>query len=423
MAAGTLFQQINDYANRHNPYPLYAQLLKTPIIREPDGSYVISSYRLVTQLLSDPRISSDARIRGPEDKAARAAASSEFPAGFIRTDPPEHDRLRRMVTRQFGPPHTPDLIDSMKQELATIVNKLLDTLQGRTRLDIVDDYAYPFPVTIICKLLGVPQEDEPRFHEWADAIVMGLDPHPQTSADHPVMDAVEARNQLGHYMAKLILEHQQHPGTDMLSKLTTDQGPDGTLPLGDLISTSVLLLIAGHETTVNLQTNGMLTLLRNPSILEQLRNDPDLAIPLVEELLRFEPPVQFNSQRTVAADITIDGVTIPKGSPIYMMLAAADRDPARFPDPDRFWPERPDNQHLGFGSGIHYCFGAPLARLEVQIALNTLAQRLINPRLVEDPPPYRQSAVLRGPRHLLVDIDGIRPAQGQAHSTPLSKKA
>jgi cytochrome P450 len=168
----------------------------------------------------------------------------------------------------------------------------------------------------------------------------------------------------------------------------------------------ILLLIAGHETTVNLIANGALTLLRHPAELERLRDDSGRAIRVVEEVLRFEPPVQFIA-RFALADIEVGGVTIPRGSGIRLMLAAGNRDPARFADPDRFDPDRPDNEHLGFSGGIHYCVGAPLARIEGHVALAALAHRLVNPRLVEDPPPYRPNAVLRGPRHLLVDFDGI----------------
>jgi cytochrome P450 len=154
----------------------------------------------------------------------------------------------------------------------------------------------------------------------------------------------------------------------------------------------------------------MLTLLRHPDVLDRLRHEPDLTIPLVEELLRYEPPVQFLTSRTTLADIDIAGTTIPKGSPIVLAFAAGNRDPARFPNPDRFDPDRTDNQHLGFGSGIHYCFGAPLARVETQVALSALARRLKNPRLVTDPPPYRPNPEPRGPRRLLVDVDTVTPA-------------
>jgi cytochrome P450 len=182
----------------------------------------------------------------------------------------------------------------------------------------------------------------------------------------------------------------------------------------DLLSTAALLLVAGHETTVNLITNGMLTLLRHPDVLDRLRHEPDLITPLVEELLRYEPPVHMLTRRSTLADINIAGTTIPEGSPLMLVLAAGSRDPDRFPDPDRFDPERTDNRHLGFGSGIHYCFGAPLARVETQVALPALARRLVNPALVADPPPYRPNPELRGPRHLVVEFDAIAPAAAEA---------
>ncbi|MGW5698216.1 cytochrome P450, partial [Streptomyces asiaticus] len=169
-------------------------------------------------------------------------------------------------------------------------------------------------------------------------------------------------------------------------------------------------LVAGHETTVNLITNGMLTLLRNPDVLARLRKDPHLVVPLVEELLRFDPPVQMLPRRTPLSEIDIAGVTIPQGASVWLLLASGNRDPQRFPDPDRFDPQRRDNQHLGFGSGVHSCFGAPLARLEAQIALTELVRRLEEPRLLEDPPTYRRNAVLRGPRHLPLAFEGLRPS-------------
>jgi cytochrome P450 len=175
-----------------------------------------------------------------------------------------------------------------------------------------------------------------------------------------------------------------------------------------MVDLGSLLLLAGHETTVNLITNAMLTLLRHPDVLERLRHEPDRVIGLVEELLRYEPPVQVVPNRWALADIDITGTTIPRGSNVILLPASGNRDPARFRDPERFDPDREDNQHLGFGSGIHHCYGAPLGRLEAQIALPELARRLENPRLVQDPPRYRQSATLRGPRHLCVEIDGVR---------------
>jgi cytochrome P450 len=189
--------------------------------------------------------------------------------------------------------------------------------------------------------------------------------------------------------------------------MATDTGPDGPMPDPYLIATATLLLIAGHETTVNLIDNGMLTLLRNPATLERLRNVPALIPAAVEEMLRYEPPVQFLANRTTLDEIPLLGTTIPKGVVLTLALAAGNRDPARFTDPDRFDPERRDNEHLGFGSGIHSCFGAPLARVEARIAFAELLRRLEQPRLVVDPPPYRPSPVLRGPEHLLIDVEGV----------------
>ncbi len=208
-------------------------------------------------------------------------------------------------------------------------------------------------------------------------------------------------------MGELIAARRANRGADMLSGMATDDDPAGPMSEDDLRATAILLLVAGHETTVNLITNGMLTLLRHPVVLDRLRREPDLVTSTVEEVLRFDPPVQFRP-RTTLTDVEVAGTIIPKGAPVMLLLAAGNRDPARFPDPDRFEPGRPDNQHFGFGGGIHYCFGAPLARVETQVALTELVRRLENPRLVEDPPPYRTNPALRGPRHLVLEVDGIR---------------
>ncbi|SCF69780.1 cytochrome P450 [Streptomyces sp. Ncost-T10-10d] len=409
MTQATLLRQIIDYSSRADPYPLYAELRRTPVLQEGDDLFVVSTYWEIKSLLHDPRISSDARNLSPSAAGTllQEEEASALPPAFLRLDPPEHDRLRRMTMRPFGPPETPRRIHNMRGELARIVSDLVDGFGDRNRIDLVDDFSYPFPVTVICRLLGVPREDEALFHSWADTIAAGLDPDPGQDPGERRRVTQQARIELGKYLSGLIDERSGAPGDDMLSALVTQHGEDGRMTRMELLSTASLLLIAGHETTVNLITNGMLTLLRHPDVLERLRGDPGLALPIVEELLRFEPPVQLLPQRTTLADIDICDVTIPKGASVWLVLASGNRDPQRFPDPDRFDPDRKDNQHLGFGSGIHNCFGAPLARLEAQLALTELARRLNSPRLVEDPPPYRQNAVLRGPRHLNIAFDGF----------------
>ncbi|MEU6092424.1 cytochrome P450 [Streptomyces sp. NPDC047085] len=409
MTQASLARQIVDYANRANPYPLYAELRKTPVLHEEaDGPYIISSYWDIESLLHDPRISSDAaNLAAAGDNTLSQAEDTGLPPSFIRLDPPEHDRLRRIANSAFGPPHRPHRVNDMRDEMRAIVTELIDAFGDARQIDLVDQFAYPFPVTVICRLLGVPREDEPRFRSMVDPIVAGLDPRTQLD---PVASkaAQESRVQLGMYLAGLVEQRIKEPRDDMLSDLAGSRGPDGSMSTMEVLATSVLLLIAGHETTVNLITNGMLTLLRHPEILARLREDPDLSVKIVEELLRYEPPVQFVPQRTNITDIEVRGVTIPKGSRIWLVLAAGNRDPERFRDPDRFDPDRGDIRHLGFGSGVHSCFGAPLARLETQLALSELARRLEEPRLVEDPPPYRENPLLRGPRHLNVAFSGLR---------------
>jgi cytochrome P450 len=410
--ATSIFEQILDPANRANPYPLYAELRKTPVEQEADGTWVVSTYAEVEQLLHDPRVSSDLRncaqvTEGtPAGDLAAEAALPELPPAFIRLDPPEHDRLRELAMRPFGPPHSPERVEGMRSWVRDTTTALIDGLVGIEQIDIVDDFAYPLPVSVICELLGVPREDEPHFHELADALIDAGDPNSGTLAERQ-RRAARVRAELGAYLSGLTDAHLRDRGDDLLSELLSGGDRVERMTREELLSSAVLLLVAGHETTVNLIANGMLTLLRHPEVFARLRREPELIIGFVEELLRHEPPVHFLPTRTALADIDLAGTTIPAGAPITVVLAAANRDPNRFPNPDRFDPDRTDNQHLSFGSGIHYCYGAPLARMETQIALTELARRLVNPRLLTDPPPYRASPFLRGPRHLIIEVDDM----------------
>jgi cytochrome P450 len=308
---------------------------------------------------------------------------------------------------QFGPPDHAALVSSREPEIAERVDQLVSALAGRDRVDVVEDFAYPLPVAVICRMLGVPEEDEPKFHGWADALIKTAGARDQENVEELLQLGETTRQALGAYLVELIGRHRDQPNDSVLSRMANADPPDRMDDL-NLMATGVLLLVAGHETTVNLIANGVLTMLRHPHLLERLREQPSVSLRFVEELLRIEPPVQYLPNRIAIADIEIGGTVIPKGSRVVLLLAAASRDPDRFPDPDVFDPDRPNNQHYGFGGGIHYCFGAPLARIEGQLALTAFARRVENPRLVVDPPPYRPSPVLRGPIHLEVDIDGIR---------------
>ncbi|MFE5405586.1 cytochrome P450 [Streptomyces sp. NPDC056580] len=420
MVEETPWQQALRYANRANPYPFYDELRKTPVARQPDGTYVVSTYREIVTLLHDPRVSSDPRKRpapahaegSGEPQAAEPIREVLTEPNIITCDPPEHDRDRRMMMPHFvGPPHAPHLITDLEPEIRRIVGGLLDDMEGKTRIDAVDDFAYPLPVTVICKVLGVPLEDEPRFHHWVETALDALDFGPEAASEEirsRQAGGRQAVQEFARFTADLLDRYARQPGPGMLSAMVNEDGPEGRMPKGVLISNALLLIFAGHETTVNLIAHSVLTLLRHPDALERLRGRPELIVPAVEELLRFESSVQFWHTRSAVEDIDIAGTTIPAGAPIFLAYGSANRDPERFTDPDRLDLERRDNAHLGFSQGIHFCFGAPLARLEVQIAVGEFVRRVQNPRLVEDPPPYRHNQIFRGPRHVLVDIDGIR---------------
>ena len=412
MSGSTLFEQILDPAHRANPYPLYADMRKVPVARQEDGTYVVSTHAEIARLISDPRISSE-DLPDPQKfrwtghpitdlfiRPIRAEIRRRHQP-FIFRDPPDHDRLRGLVMRAFSP----ERVRRMREETTDLTNELIEKFAGKARIDLVDDFSYPLPVTVICKLLGVPPEDEPQFQGWATQLATALEPNQRADAETQAKNE-QCFTEISEFLRDLIAKKREAPRDDILTDLANGDADTERMNDFDLIATAVLLLVAGHETTVNLITNSVLTLLRFPEHWQRLRDEPAIAPRLIEEMLRYEPPVQYRT-RLAIADIPIAGVTIPKDAPVVLLLASGNRDPDRFADPDRFDPDRSDNRHLGFGGGLHYCVGAPLARIEAEVALVALAKRLNNPRLVEDPPPYRPGASLRGPRHLCLSFDGI----------------
>ena len=411
MTDDTLFAQVLDPAHRADPYPLYARLRATPIARQSDGKVVVSSHAAIRSLLHDPRLSSEdlppsrrPRTGNPitdwflnplKDRIANAHRP------LIFRDPPDHDTLRAFVTAEFGI----ERVRGLHGRVAALVDALIERCRGRSEVCLVEDLSYPLPVAVICDLLGVPEADEPQFQAWATQLATALEPDARADeatrrTNAATFDAIAA------YMRALIKEKRRHPADDMLSGLARPAPGRGRMGEVDLIATAILLLVAGHETTVNLITNGMLTLLRHPAERERLKAEPERAPRVIEELLRYEPPVHFRTRRALG-DIDIGGTVIPEGTPVILLFAAGNRDPARFRDPDRFDPDRDDIQHFGFGGGLHYCMGAPLARIEVEIALVALCRRLRDPQLLADPPPYRLGASLRGPERLGIRIAGI----------------
>lgn len=418
------------YENRANPYPYFDELRQTPVVRVTNGIYAVTGYYELMALAHDPRVSSDLRKGRPpagrnrrianESVVEMAEAYGQEPS-FIAQDPPDHDRARRQCMRFFGPPDCPDLIPSLEPMCQSIVNGLLDEASqkpsDKARIDVVDEFAYPLPVNVICQIMGIPIEDEPQFHSWIGDIASGifdLGPDIQTEEGRARRGKGEAGDvELNDYIVGLMEKAGKSPGPGMISQLVHGDGPDGHMSPSAIVNNTILLFVAGHDSTVNLISHCVLTTLRNPWSIELLRSRPELIPRAIEEVLRLQSSVQFFPTRSALADIDIADTTIPRGAPIYLMYGAANRDPRRFTDPDKFDPMRPDNQHVGWGRGIHVCFGGPLARLEVNTAFEAFLRRVENPRLVEDPPPYRISQVFRGPRHVLVDYDKINPASSR----------
>lgn len=418
MDAETAWAEAMKFENRPNPYPFFRELRETPVARVSANTYVVTGYRELLALAHDPRISSDTRRSPAGLGGEKPAAGSEHMEAYGRSpsiivsDPPDHDRARRQVMRHFGPPHSPDLIPGMEPFVVQLANETLDRVKagGKTRLDVVEDFAYPIPVAVICKILGVPVEDEPMFHGWIFDFMMGSDLGPEGATEEGRALAEKGRAStaaLQDYLGGLVRNYAQAPGDGLLSKLLHDDGPDGPMSVQDTTSNAMLLLVAGHDSTVNTITNCVMTLLRNPGSWDLLRQRPELTPRAIEEVQRLQSAVQFFPSRSATADIEIGGTLIPAGSAVHLIYAAANRDPRRFDNPDRFDPLREDNEHFGWGSGIHTCMGGPLARLEVNLALEAFLRRVESPRLVVDPPPYRHNQVFRGPRHLWVDFAAV----------------
>jgi pimeloyl-[acyl-carrier protein] synthase len=300
-----------------------------------------------------------------------------------------HARLRSICSAAF----TPRRVEELRASIATTVDELLDRHIANGHLDMIADFANPLPAIVTAKLLGIPTEDHEQLHAWVLdlAEVLGNFQH------HPdrVSEILHSLDDLRCYIAARMDEQRKHPSDGLIYSLMTAEVDGVRLSDEEVIANTIITLIGGHETTTNLIASGFLTLLRNPASLEQLRSHPEIAASAVEELLRYESPVQHTA-RIAPADTELGGKTIRKGSRVVAVLAAANRDPDRFPDPDRLDLLRPDNRHLAFGWAAHFCFGAPLARVECQIAFNILLRRLLNPALAEQKLEWRQNAGLRG---------------------------
>jgi pimeloyl-[acyl-carrier protein] synthase len=373
-----------------DPYPVYHRLrAEDPVHHSPLGFWVLTRYEDVVASLRDPRLAKEAIATFVAERLGITPVGIGL--SMLDRDPPDHTRLRGLVSKAF----TPRVVEVLRPHIQQIVDGLLDQAEGRGEMDLIEDFAYPLPVIVICEMLGVPVEDRDRFKTWGLDIARGLDAVLLGPESEVVKRSSTSRMALADYFRELIARRRAEPRADMLTDLIAAEEAGDKLTENELLATCILLLVAGHETTVNLIGNGSLALLRHPDQLQRLRDNPGLIGTAVEELLRFDGPVQ-RTARIPSEDVTIGGKVIPKGDMVMPFIGAADRDPAQFPEPDRLDIGRTDNRHIAFGWGIHFCLGAPLARVEGQIAINTLVRRLPKLALATEAPAFRQSLTLRG---------------------------
>ena len=369
-----------------NPYPIYRRLqTRDPVHRSRlIKGWVLSRHEDIDAVLRDSR-------RFGNDRASTQDANlrfdSEEPRSMLYRDPPDHTRLRSLVSKAF----TPRAVRALRPRVEKIADDLLDSLDGADSFDVIDAIAYPLPVAVICEMLGVPQEDRGPFREWSNDASLSIEP---LLDDRRVATSMDTLSKLRDYFSDLAERRRADPGEDLVSVLTQIEDEGDRLSHLELQLMLVLLLVAGNETTRNLVGNGLLALLRNPEQLDRLRREPDLIGPAVEELTRYDSPVQIDG-RSVREDTEVGGVPMERGQYLMLLLGAANRDPEAFDDPDVLDVSRERNPHLGFGRGIHHCLGAPLARMEAEVMLGKLLERFPNVRLAGTPSRRRQ-IVLRG---------------------------
>jgi cytochrome P450 len=388
-----------------DPYPFYAALRDAaPVQQTPFGVWLLTRHADAVAVTRDPRLSND-ESNSDLQAARRAAGNDPLSDQMNQTvllfmDPPDHTRLRGLVSKAF----TPKTVQQLRRRVQALVDGFLDDVDARGdgRMDVIADLAYPLPVVIICELMGVPPADHETFQGWSRELAAGIDPSPLRTPEQEVRIAAAAAEFI-EYFAALIEGRRAALGDDLLSGLIAAEEGGDRLTIEELLSTAMFLLVAGHETTVNLIGNGTLALLRHPDERRRLAEDPDLDRAAIEELLRYDSPVQL-TQRIPVEDYEVGGVRIPKGQNIVPLLGATNRDPAVFADPDRLDLGRENaNRHLAFGGGHHFCLGAALARLEGEIAIGTLVRRYPALELAGEP-VRRQTFTLRGLDQLPVSV-------------------
>jgi cytochrome P450 len=420
--------ELADPAIVADPYPVLARLRQASPFTEAGGAMIVlGRHADCSAILRDPRASSERHA------SLLALPGAERAQSFLSLDPPDHTRLRRLVSKAF----TARVIATLAPRISAVTDELLDAATpagsppGAGELEVVSQLAYPLPVRIISELLGVPPDDHQRFAEWSARLVHSLQPQFGAADPAEAAAAQQARTEFAAYFRELIAERRTRPAADLLSELVRAEDEGERLTEDELIATCVLLLVAGHETTVGLISNAILALLRHPAQLAALQASPELADAAVEETLRYDAPVQLTA-RVARGGMQVGELSPPDGALLVLLLAATGRDPLAFDRPDAFDIGRAADAgpagspaHLAFAAGPHFCLGAPLARLEATIALQAFACRVASPRLAESGLRYKPNFNLRGPAALPVSFAALYPAQptGQQQAQPAGSAA
>jgi cytochrome P450 len=388
---------------RADPYPFYTELRSQDPVHwdEEMGFWVLTRYADIAWVYNDPRFSRAQGLKRGFDRLPEAEQRIAKPVyqSFSRTmfysDPPYHTRLRGLVNNAF----TPGAVEQMRPYVQRIVDELLNAVETKGTMDVIHDLAYPLPILVIAQMLGLPAEKRQQFKQWSDDLfaILGSVPH----APHLMERAAQSLSELTGYVAALSETRRVQPNEDLLTALVEAVEEGEHLTQDELVANVIILLSAGHETTSNLIGNGLLALLRNPEQMQKLREQPQLMPSTVEEMMRYDNPVQI-SYRSAAEDVEIDGRLICKGHLINSILAAGNRDPKRFSNPDQFDIARDEGRHLGFGLGIHFCLGAPLVRLEAQIAFAAILDRFPGLVLATEELEWQEHPIFRGVKSLPV---------------------
>ena len=359
-------------------------------LRSPNANTKTLTYREFAEALKEGRISKDvSRLLPPEQV-------SPLERSMLFKDPPDHTRLRSLASQTF----TPNRIKNLEPNILRIVDELIDAMASSAECDFIRDFALPFPVRVIAEMLGVPQEDQHRVHAWSNQLIAAADS--VKASEQSFQDEATAKQELYDYFSALIATRSKRPQEDILSALIQARDSEDRLNDEELIGSCILLLVAGHETTVNLLGNGLFTLLKYPDQMRLLNERPDLMGNAIEEMLRFESPVQRGTFRFARERMEFGGNVFEPGEIMSAVLGAANRDPVQFPDPDRFDISRTPNRHLAFGLGMHFCLGASLARTEARIGFQRLFERLQEIIPVDEKPDWNSNSLFRGLKRLRI---------------------